>query len=133
MKKHHFQIIALLLLLSGVSFAQPRPAQADTKKVKVYYFHNTRRCETCLAVENETKNALQTLFPEEMKKGSVEFVALNFDDNKNARLAQSLEISGQALVVIKEGKKTDLTNKAFLLARTNPEKFRQVIKEAVGQ
>ena len=133
MKKFHLQVITLLLLLSGVSFAQSRPAPADAKKVKVYYFHNTRRCETCLAVENETKNALQTLFPEEMKKGSVEFVALNFDDNKNARLAQSLKISGQALVVIKEGKKTDLTNKAFLLARTNPEKFRQVIKEAVGK
>ncbi|MFA5420077.1 MAG: hypothetical protein WC341_16610, partial [Bacteroidales bacterium] len=34
-----------------------------TAEVEVYYFHFTRRCVTCNAVESESKKAIESLYP----------------------------------------------------------------------
>ncbi|MBN2747729.1 MAG: hypothetical protein JXR34_13465, partial [Bacteroidales bacterium] len=35
---------------------------AEARVVKVYYFHNARRCTTCKAVEVESKKAVRELY-----------------------------------------------------------------------
>ena len=41
-------------------------------------------------------------------------------------------INGSALIVLKGDEKTDLTNQAFIHARTQPEKFKQILWEALN-
>lgn len=91
-------------------------------KVTVYYFHATHRCATCNAVEAVTKDAISTL-PEK----DVVFISLNREEDKNKALVEQYKISGQTLLVVGGDKTEDLTTKAFMFARTKPEKLKKKI------
>ncbi|MEA3445686.1 MAG: hypothetical protein U9R19_13285, partial [Bacteroidota bacterium] len=39
-----------------------KKASVEKGEITVYYFHNTRRCATCNAVEDETKKALKKFY-----------------------------------------------------------------------
>lgn len=138
MKSYHFLFISFLMLGSMFSVqAQTEQPQQDvqkisTDKVEVYYFHNTRRCATCEAVEEVTKNSLNELYPEQVKSGSVNFQSLNLEEDANDAIAKQLKVSGQTLLIVKNGKKKDLTNDAFMYARSNPDKLKGKIQKAIG-
>ena len=124
----YFSFVLLFLVIFPTAiFSQ------EINKVQVYYFHNTRRCETCMAIEEETKNALQEGFQDQMAEGTVIYSVYNFDDEANKKLIKDLKIEGQSLLVFKEGKRFDITDKGFLYARTDPEKFKQIVIETVGE
>ena len=67
-------------------------------KVEVYYFHFSRRCATCQAVEDESEKALKDLYPEKVKSGEVIFLSVNLEEESNDALAEDLKISGQTLI-----------------------------------
>ena len=94
--------------------------------VEVVYFHNARRCATCEAVEAQSKAALQ-----EMYGNDVKLSVYNLEDKEGAGIAEALDVSGQTLLVISGSTKIDITNEAFLYARTNPEKFKETLKENI--
>ena len=102
-----------------------------TDKVEVYYFHNERRCTTCMAVEDESVKALNELYPEKMKSGEMTFLSVNLEDDANKALADKFKISGQTLLIVKGGKQENLTNTAFMYATTKPEKLKKAIGEAI--
>jgi len=102
-------------------------------KVEVIYFHNTHRCTTCMAVESVTKNTLEKKYPEQMKKGKITFQSLNVEEAANEPLVQKLHVSGQTLLVIKDDKKVDLTNDAFMYAGNKPEKLSDKIVETINK
>lgn len=106
--------------------------EISLEKVEVFYFHNTRRCATCEAVEEVTKKSLEEFYSEELKNGKVTFQSLNIEDDSNESLARKLKVSGQTLLIVKDGKKKDLTNDAFMYARSNPEKLTEKIHKTIG-
>lgn len=98
-----------------------------TNQVEAYYFHNTARCVTCKTVESETKANLENLYGSQ-----VTFKALNLEkDDETKAIAKKLKVSGQTLLLVKGDKKINITNEGFMYARTNPAKFKAVIKEKV--
>lgn len=97
---------------------------ADTE-VMVYYFHATRRCATCESVEKVSQETL-----EEHYKGKVSFKTFNREDRVNSKLVKKYEISGQTLLIIKGDQVENLTTKAFLYAKNDPEKLQ---KELIHQ
>lgn len=99
---------------------------AETTDVEVYYFHATRRCATCQAVEEVTKEVLAERYGE-----LVSFHSINREDEKEHPLIKKFNVSGQTLLVIKGDKAENLTNVAFMNARTNPEKLKSKIVETV--
>ncbi|MFA9389121.1 MAG: nitrophenyl compound nitroreductase subunit ArsF family protein [Prolixibacteraceae bacterium] len=99
--------------------------KADTS-VKAYYFHATRRCATCQAVEEVTKEALKKYYGEKVSFESIN----NEEDAKNPMIAK-YKISGQTLIIIKGDQVTNLTNEAFMYARTQPEKLKAKIKATI--
>jgi hypothetical protein len=101
------------------------------QRVDVYYFHSTRRCVTCNAVEAEAKKALETLYPEQLKNGTISFASINLDEAENKPLAQKCKAAGTALIVISGEKRTDLTSQGFMNARSNPDKLKEEIKKAI--
>ena len=126
---------ALMVMLGSLSCeAQTNKKQAKANvatKVEVYYFHFTRRCHTCETVEEESKKAVEALYPEQVKKGTITFQALNLDDESSKKIAEKLKVSGQSLLVVKGGKQIDLTDKAFMYATTTPDKLKAEIKKAI--
>jgi hypothetical protein len=128
-------IILLIFLLSAItSYSQTETdgiVQTKTGLIEVYYFHLTHRCATCNAVESETQKALKELYPGQMESGEVTFQSLNIEEESGELAAERLEVSGQALLIVKGDKKVDITNKGFLYARSQPEKLHSTIKETV--
>lgn len=101
--------------------------------VQVYYFHNTVRCATCNAVENETKVALEMFYKDQMTAGTMEFTSLNLEDDRGKEMAQSLHVSGQTLLITKGDTHVNLTNEGFMNARTNPTKFHEILKTQIDK
>lgn len=92
-------------------------AQAvNTSEVKVYYFHFTRRCATCLAVEENARKAIEALYPTEVKTGDYAFISLNLDETSTKGIADKLGVGGQTMLVVRGEKKIDITSEAWLSA-----------------
>jgi len=109
-----------------------KSAITETGKIEVYYFHFTRRCATCNAVENVTKEALQTYYAEKLANDEITFLSVNLDEESNKALAEKIGVSAQALLVISGEKKIDLTNDGFMNAKNNPEKLKVKIEETIN-
>ncbi|HRW51891.1 MAG TPA: hypothetical protein P5081_03335, partial [Phycisphaerae bacterium] len=70
--------------------ADSRPvAQEDVttsepgRQVIAYYFHNTQRCKTCLAIEERSKSALDEAFAPAMESGALVWRAINMETPPN--------------------------------------------------
>ena len=99
---------------------------AKTDKVEVFYFHYTRRCITCQAVENESKKAVEELY-----MGKVSFAGYNLEEPSGEQKGKELGVSGQSLLIVKGDTKINITNEGFMNARSNPEKLKEIIKEKI--
>lgn len=130
-----FSVVFFMLLGAISCSAQTKKDQsannASSEKVEVYYFHYTRRCHTCESVETESKKAVETQYPEQVKKGTISFQSLNLDDENSKKIAEKLKVGGQTLLVVKGSKQVDLTDKGFMYATSSPEKLYAEIKKAV--
>jgi len=130
--KKVISILSFMLLVGVItSFAQNSEATVNDKnqnitQVTAYYFHATSRCVTCKAVEDVSKEAIKEYYGDK-----VSFVVINREENKDNPLVQKYEISGQTLLIVKGDKAVNLTNEAFLNARTNPDKLKNLIKSTI--
>jgi hypothetical protein len=130
---------ALIIVLIAISLVSCNTQTTDnsestnleSENMKIYYFHLTKRCATCNAVENETKMTLESFFSEKLKNGEIEFISLNIEEEKSKDIAKDLDISGQALLIVKGNKKVNLINEGFMNARTNPDKFHDILKSQI--
>lgn len=126
--------VVFFVLAAGIVFScnaqsnkednQTQVKQAD--QVQVYYFHMSRRCATCKAVEDVSKQAVQ-----EMNSNKVSFEAYNLEKTKGKDKAKELNVSGQTLLVAGGDKNINLTREGFMNARTKPEKLKEIVQEKV--
>ncbi len=125
-------ILAVLLpLVCTAQNNQKVTKPVSTNQIEVYYFHLTSRCVTCKAVEAEAKQDIENLYPEMVKQGQMSFQSINLDNASSKVLAEKLQISGQTLLLVKGSKQINITNEGFMYARTNPEKFKTIVKKKV--
>lgn len=103
-------------------YQQPK----NDSKIKAWYFHVTRRCATCRAVESVTRETLKEYYGE-----TIAFESVNREEDKDNPMIKKYKISGQALLIIKGDQVINLTNDAFLNARTNPDKLKAKIKSTI--
>jgi hypothetical protein len=130
--------LALLLVMGLMIFnkdASAQEVQAQQTKVDVYYFHGTKRCETCEAIEKETIKTLNGSFAEQMESGIIKFHILNRDEKANRALVEKYEIGGSSLILVPAsgGDVVDLTNKAFMYAKDQAFAFRKELKEQLNK
>ena len=91
MKKLVTVLVLSFLMIPFFTISAEKKDQKTIVKspqVEVYYFHFTRRCITCQAVETESKKAVETLYPEQIKKGLITFKSINLDEESSASLAK---------------------------------------------
>jgi len=124
--------VAVTLMACNAQTSENQETKAvASDDIQVYYFHNTKRCATCNAVEDETKMALEMFYAAKVEAGSIEFTSLNLEEEEGETLAQSLHVSGQTLLIVKGDTQVNLTNEGFMNARTNPTKFHDIVKENI--
>jgi hypothetical protein len=103
-----------------------KTTKASTENVEVFYFHNARRCITCMAVEEVSKQIVQELY-----KNEVLFSAYNLEKEDGRKKARALGVSGQTLLIVSGENRINITNEGFINARSNPEKLKQIMKEKI--
>lgn len=121
------------LLVGGTILADPTPQVKPSTPTEVYYFHMTRRCVTCQAVETVTQEALKEYFPEALAKGGLVFKSVNLEDKENKQLVKKMKVSGQSLLVVSGSDRIDITDKGFLYAKNEPDKLKAEVKSTVGK
>lgn len=131
MTRTFFISVCATLVLFFTDFnasAQNTKKELKTKPlIEVIQFHSEHRCVTCNLIEKLAKEAIQL-------DTDVSFKLVNVDDKKNENLAEQFEASGTALYLYnpKTGKKKDLTDFAFMNARSNAEKFKATINKEIN-
>ena len=86
--------------------------QLPDDRMIVYYFHGNMRCPTCNTLEAYSKEAVETLFADELNSGQVEFQVVNYDESWNGHFLTDYDLSFQSLVLVemKDGKEVRFTN-----------------------
>lgn len=136
MKRILFLSLMLTFLMGSMSLeAQNKKTQkvatTVSNKIEIYYFHYTRRCITCNAVETVTKEAIAEMYPTQFKKGQITFKSINLDEKESETIAKKCQAEGQALLFIANGKRIDLTDKGFMYAKNSPDKLKTEVKKTV--
>lgn len=132
MTKMHLIVLAFsVLALAGSCKGPSGEKESNTRisasgPVEVFYFHNTRRCATCNAVEDVTRTTLAEQFDQE-----IPFTSYNLEEEDGKKKAAELGVAGQTLLVVKGEKKINLTNEGFMYARSNPDQLKQVLAENI--
>ena len=128
----NIKILLVLILLVTSAFtarAQSTKDDATTSKgdeVKMYYFHFSHRCATCVAVEEESKKAVAELYGDK-----VLFTSFNLEEDEGKKMGDNLGVSGQTLLIVSGDTKINITNEGFMNARSNPDKLKQIIKDKI--
>ena len=98
----------------------------ESSQVKAYYFHGTRRCATCMAVESVSKEAIKEYYGDK-----VIFKSINGEEERGNPLLTKYKVTGTTLLIVKGDKTVDITNDAFLNARTHPNKLKSKLKSTI--
>jgi hypothetical protein len=131
------KLTILMLVTISLSACKTQTSQdqktvvSNAKELQIYYFHFTKRCATCNAVENETKVALEMFFADQVKEGTIAFISLNLEEEDGKEMANQLKVSGQTLLLVKGKATVNLTNEGFMNARTKPDMFHDVLRTQI--
>ena len=127
-------IVAVSLCACKAQTSQDqKSAGVDTDELQVYYFHFTKRCATCNAVENEARLVLEMFYADQVKEGNIAFTSLNLEEEDGKKMAEQLKVSGQTLLLVKGDQMVNLTNEGFMNARTNSGKFHEILKSNIDK
>lgn len=101
---------------------QTTEIELSSDKANIVYFHFSRRCATCIAIEDVAKEVASA-------SSSAVFYDFNLDEEAGEDMGKKLNVEDQTVLIIKGDKQIDLTEEAFLNARSNPDKFKTTIEE----
>lgn len=120
---------------SGDNTAIAKSPEKD--RVEVIYFHGKQRCATCMAIEKNAKEVLNTLFADELINGTVVFKIVDISTPEGEKIADKYEVTWSSLFVNKwkDGKenRNNLTEFGFGNARKNPDGFKKGLADKIRQ
>jgi len=141
MKNFATLCIALLMacagfgLSGGVSFAaDPAAPAVSSDYVQAYYFHATRRCATCMKLEQYSRGAIEANFKEQLNNKTLRFAEVNFDEPENRHFLQDYNLIYRSVVLVryKEGKQVRYKNLEKIWQLVGSEKdFSEYVKTEV--
>ena len=123
------------LVFTAFNYATPENdinlVVTDSETINILYFHHTKRCATCTSIEKVTEETIKQYYPKQVESGKISTQSIDMDDDAGALIAKHNKVSSQSLIILKGSKRIDLTNDAFMYARSKPNKLKAKIKEAV--
>lgn len=129
------KVIAIALLFMSIVFSacsqNERPqnvSTAESNGIEVLYFHDKQRCATCIAIEKQTKQAV-----EELSDNRLTMRTIDISKKENESIVEKYEVAWSSLIVVKDGNVLNLTELGFSLARNNPDGFRERLKSEIKQ
>lgn len=137
MKKNLF-VFAVSLLLAACGNSQTNSEKAApvallNDGVEVLSFHNKQRCPTCIAIENETRDLLNSRFSQQLADSTMVFRVFDLSEEESRQIAEHYQVSFSSLILVKyeegQSEMQNLTEYAFSKARVAPEEFKAELAE----
>lgn len=134
--KPFFSILMMTMLVISCrtgSGGEEGTFQPDATNVQIVLFHLSQRCESCMAVENETIRLLEEEYRDAFATGEVKFIPLDYQSENGKEASSLLRAAGQTLFVVKGDSISNLTSPAFMYASTHPEYYREALRTALDK
>lgn len=132
-----FACIACGMNAKSETSVQPTETVSGKDYVEVLYFHGKQRCATCMAIEQNTREAVEQTFADQLKKGDIVFRIVDLSKEENKAMAEKYEVTWSSLFVVKHqgGQETteNMTEFAFGNARKSPDTFKEGVIATVGR
>jgi thiol-disulfide isomerase/thioredoxin len=93
------------------------------EKASLVYFHFTKRCATCNAIKSVSEEVAETF------ADKADYIEYNLDEADGEEMGEKMNADGQTYYLVYGDNKIDLTEEAFLNAKSNPDKFKAILKE----
>lgn len=99
--------------------AAPVPAASENRAPFVlYYLHGTRRCRTCLSIEDMAERIVTTSFREQLEQGRLSWASINFDQPANRHFVEDFGLVSSSLVLVE--RREDGSRRFRVLGETWP-------------
>ena len=151
-KSMGFILVALLLGIAALWYPAPlcanEPARADASAIGadikgdagdgiiVYYFHGTRRCNTCRTIEAYAKEAVEGKYGEQLKSRQLDWKVVNTDEPENEHFVEDFGLVSSSVVVVElhddQVTRHNVLQDAWTLVRDKP-RFIEYVQRAVGE
>ena len=97
-----FLFFTLALFLISCKSEEKKTQEKKTERsisYTMYYFHPTARCESCINIENFTKELIETKYKTNPK---IDFIALNIEDTQNEHFRKDYNLKFSSVVFSKQ-------------------------------
>lgn len=94
-------VIIFLLSLIFVSCQKEKFVGTNDVTYKVYYFHPTTRCESCINIENFTKELVTTKYSSPLP---MKYESLNIEEKENEHFRKDFDLKFGSVVITKYNK-----------------------------
>ena len=82
--------------------AAAKPQSPASPTVTVYYLHGTHRCQSCIDMEELSRQTVKTEFAAELAAGGVVWKSLNYDEPENKHFESDFELPFPSLVFVRK-------------------------------
>lgn len=128
-------VIGLLSCGTGEKTVDVQNTEND--RVEVVYFHGKQRCPTCMAIENRTREVIDSVFADELQNGTLIFRIVDISTPEGEQLADRYEVSWSSLFVNRwkdgEESRNNMTEFGFANVRNNPDTFKTGLGEKIRE
>ena len=112
-------------------------SETDNAEIEVIYFYGKQRCSTCMAMEKFAKEALDSVFADKTKDGTIIFKSIDITTPEGEKLADLFEVSSSSLYIVdnnpEKPEKVDMTAFGFRNARNNRQVYKKGIIEQINK
>ena len=111
-------------------------AATQRDRVEVICFHTQKRCPTCVAIEENTREVVEERFAGQLRDSTLVFRTIDLSQPENKETARQYGASWSSLFLTRwrNGKDSteNLTLEAFAKARTAPEAFKDELANRIN-
>jgi len=103
-------------------------------KLVAYYFHGARRCPTCISIEQNSREAVERYFADDLRSQRMEFARVNMDEPQHKHFVQDYQLSASSVVlaVYQDGRQQRWKNLEKIWDLTeDKEKFQRYVKDEI--
>ena len=111
--------------------------EPSTAGIEVIYFFGKQRCSTCVAMEKFAKEAVDSVFDDKTKDGTISFRSVDITTPEGEKIADLFEVSSSSLYIVDNNpdkpEKVDMTAFGFRNARNNRQVYKQGIIDQINK
>lgn len=108
------------------------PQSVESTVTTVYYFHGDTRCDTCLAIEAQAGEAVQSKFAQDISSGRLRFLSVNFDEPEHRHFREDFDLSFGSVVVSRDTRFENLAE-VWTLIHEERSEFDAYVAERVAE